>query len=292
MKKFLVKVVLYTLLPVVLFLFTSVVLSLSNKDIAKNYKLNKDIENIIIGDSRTQIFQDKKIKKTKNIALGSESYYYSYYKLKYIINNNRQIKTVFLGSSYHSFSDYFDQYIYESDVISNYFYILPLLDQLSLFFNPETNLCKLIKNSVIKGFNNIFSIEKSYIGKSYIHNTNKEVSEKSIKDRINFVYLNKSKVREFSKLNKDYFNKIVNLCKDENINLILLKTPTHSLHNALIPEKFKIEYREIVTINGLKVISFDGLLNDCMFLPDGDHINKIGAEILTAKLAKYINLIQ
>ncbi|HAF27437.1 MAG TPA: hypothetical protein DCG75_00170 [Bacteroidales bacterium] len=289
MKIFLIKIGYFILFPIVLFLFLFVLLSVTNKYIAKTYQLNSETENVIIGDSRTQIFQDKKLRKTKNVALGSESYFYSYYKLKFLLKNNRQLKTVFLGASNHSFSDYFDEYIYEADVISNYFYILPLSKQLSILIHPAINKIQLIKKSTIKGFDNLIYSEKSFIGKSYIHTTNKELTENTIKDRIDFVYYNKTILREFSSLNKEYFEKIILLCREYKINLILLNTPTHSLYSSLIPNKFRAEYEKVVNRNSLEVITFDNLLEDSMFLPDGDHINKIGAEILSETLSKRIN---
>ena len=184
MNYFLKKVLEFTLIFVSIFLLISISLNFSNNLILKNIELKKNIKHLIIGDSRTQIFDDSILDDCQNIAQESESLYFSYLKLDKFLKSNKSIKNVYLGVSYHTFSSYFDKYIFNSNVVSKYFFLIPYKEKIDFILNDDINLKDLIKNFFIKGASNIVNKKKSYIGHSYFHSSDKEPTEKLIQHRI------------------------------------------------------------------------------------------------------------
>ena len=81
--------------------------------------------------------------------------------------------------------------------------------------------------------------------------------------------------------NADYLQKIITLCKDEGIQIMLVKTPSY---NAKWGVNFENDITSIAALNGINYIDFD-LYQDKMNLnylsdsPDnGGHLNLLGAE--------------
>lgn len=289
MNYFLKKLLEFTLFFISIFLLVSISINLSNNLILKNIELKKNIKHLIIGDSRTQIFDDSILDDCQNIAQGSESLYFSYLKLDKILKSDKKIKNVYLGVSYHTFSSYFDNYTFNSNVVANYFFLIPFKEKINFILNDDINLKGLIKNFFIKGVSNIVNKNKSYIGHSYFHSSDKETTEKSIQLRISKQFITKNSLN-YSKLNILYFDKIVELCSKYEVELFILNTPTHSLYHKKIPKKYINKYLDVTSnIDNHHMLLFENILKDEMFLPDGDHINKFGASIISNKLKLYIN---
>ena len=62
------------------------------------YRVDESVTTVITGDSHVQIaINDGSMGETRNIALFSEPYIYSYYKLKEILEHNHNIEKVILG---------------------------------------------------------------------------------------------------------------------------------------------------------------------------------------------------
>ena len=107
MKKFIINTVVFISIPVVigipiLFAFDLYVNGLYNDD-----QIKGNISDIYIGDSHIKhAINDSIIPNSLNIAESSESFYFSYFKLKILLENNPSIKKVHLGLSYHNLSNY------------------------------------------------------------------------------------------------------------------------------------------------------------------------------------------
>ena len=70
-------------------------------------QFNKNISTVICGDSHPMsAINDNILKNSINISNDSQHYIYTYNVLKIVVKNNPQIKTVILGSSFHSFGEY------------------------------------------------------------------------------------------------------------------------------------------------------------------------------------------
>ena len=80
---------------------------------------------------------DKLIENSQNISHLSESFIYTYYKLKALLASNPQIETVYLGAGYHSFAAYYDIYTCKEGVLGRYLYLLPPKEQFRLIRKSE-----------------------------------------------------------------------------------------------------------------------------------------------------------
>lgn len=91
--------------------------------------------------------------------------------------------------------------------------------------------------------------------------------------------------------NRDYLNKLITLCRDNDIELFLFKTPAYSDNWS---EGFDRDIEEIAEENGITYINFDKYneeigLDYSVDTPDaGSHLNSTGAVKFSKYLGKYI----
>lgn len=267
----------------VLFLFASTLK-------ARSFKINDDVSELYMGDSHVRYaVNDNFLKHSLNLANSSESLYFSYFKLKLILKNNPNIQELNLGFSYHSISEYYDDYTfgrYSNLIAANYFYILPFDEQLKMikrdFKNAPSRLVHVLKSGINSWFN------KNTFEGGYDNPYTDVISvQESMDERLNLQYYSNGKLHSFSSLNLTYFDKIVELCKNKNVSLIVLNTPMHPYYQAKIPKKFVEKYNSIVISKNLKVMDLTRLeLPENCYQPDGDLVSKQGALETTKKIIR------
>jgi hypothetical protein len=252
--------------------------------------LDPETSTIFVGDShiRTAI-NDGMLEKSINIGKGSETYYFSYFKLKMLLENNKKIKHVYLGFGCHSISDYYENFIYGeySGIYAPiYFYLLPLKEELKTILWNRANLMIFIRNVIKQGtkqsFNaNSYSLLGGFSNPFYEGGHIDFLVDK----RLNTQYFTNGKLNPFSELNIFYLNKIITLCETRGVNLTLLNTPVHEYYYSRIPRPYIDEINRIVKTSNVNYIDLSNLkLCDSCYTPDGDHVTHIGAKTTTLKL--------
>jgi len=293
MKRLIKQLLLFISFPIALLVIIFIFLNYTYKNQIENYKFDAKINKIVVGSSNTHTaINDKFLNNTKNISQNSECFMYSFFKLQTLLKNNHQIDTVFLGVNYFNFSAYCDEYIFVPAVTSRYFFILPNKIQFYLLKNTF-NLYQLIKTCLIKGVSNLknTSDKFTYLYESEDLSTKVPLSDKTIEKTIKKQYCENGKLYDYSNSNIYYFMKIKELCKNNNITLILLSTPLHSKYKALVPLKFIYLYNFLTKDFKKNLIEFDGLkLNDNDFLPDGDHLSASGAKTASEYLNELLKV--
>lgn len=288
MQKFIKNILLFFAPITLLFAILLAILNGFIKYDKERSTLRQGVNKIFIGDSHIQnAVNDSLLKHTQNIALASEGLDYSYYKIKYLTKHNPKIDTIFLGASYHSFSDYYDEISYKEHVASRYFFYMPIDNQLNIFLKIE-NPINFITRKILYELSYSFgkSKENNLLGFFTNHVTKTKISIVSILNRIQFQYFLNGKERNFSKKNLNYLRKIVKHCKSSNIHLILINTPLHIKYTENVPEKFKNEFYSLIDDCNTELLEFDSSnFEDDDFLPDGDHLSMKGA-IKTTKRIK------
>lgn len=289
MKQFTKELFKFSILPLILLVISIVLINYISKKI--DYKLNRGITKLYIGDSHIQYgVNDSLVNVGKNVSMKGESFYFSYYKLKKLIEENKNIETVYLGFSYHNLSSYYDASINgeHSPIISpKYFYILPVKEQFRLVYWNLRSLPTFIKGVFSIGYR--YSLkDATFSCGSYSNNfTNTMASKKSMEKRLQFQYYTGKKLNTFSDINLLYLNKINDLCKSNKIDLLILNTPLHPYYQSKIPINFINKYKEIVNSLNLRVFDFNGIsFSDSCFTPDGDHLSLKGAYEFTKELIK------
>lgn len=289
MKKFIKEIFKFSIIPLIFLVTFSLLIYCISKVI--DYKLNPGITEIYIGDSHIECaVNDSLLNSGKNVSTNSESFYFSYYKLKKLVEENQNIETVYLGLSYHSLSNYYDQFTngeYSPSVSPKYFYVLPVIEKFRLGYWNLKNLSTFIKGVLSESYRYLFK-DVTFSSGGYSNNfTNTMASKTSMEKRLEFQYYTNKKLHDFSEINLLYLSKIIELCRTNQIDLVVLSTPLHPYYKSKVPVIYINKLNEIVNIYNLKVIDFSDLtLSDSCFIPDGDHLSVKGANQMPKELIR------
>ncbi|MDD3080347.1 MAG: hypothetical protein PHH37_14770 [Paludibacter sp.] len=293
MKKFLKNTTLFLLpLIIIIILFFTLFVYINNQ--SNVFKIEPSISNVYIGDSHIQLaINDSIIPNSINIATSAESFYFSYYKLKMVLDNNPSIDTVYLGLSYHSLSIYYNRFINgdcSAAVAPNYFYLLPLDEQFRMINWNTNNLIPFMLSIIEQSINRVVNKKNYPYIDGFIYRFEKTKANKSSMDkRLHFQYYTNKRVNAFSKLNIDYLDKIIDMCKSKGVVLITLNTPLHEYYYKNTPVKYKEKLRDLINSRGLNYIDLSKIkLDDDCFIPDGDHVSEKGADKTTTLLKDII----
>ena len=299
MKKFIVNFILYILPLLVGTLFSFIALTVVSNYLSKNselYQLEEKIEYLFIGDSHVSLgVNDSLIPHSKNISSLAEPYYFTYQKLKFFLRKN-QPKTIILGFSYASLSDYNDRFIFGSASTffpDNYFFILNSLEKAKIIFWNRGKLLELfnrVHHSLYCHINNI-NQQNNHLYDGFNNRfIETEVIPRRVKERVNDLFYDKGSLRDLSKQNINYLFQIIKLCQKSDIELILLTTPLSKPYRNMIPTIYRAKFNKILSKSKLSHIN---LINDIdqndLFLYDGDHLNKKGATINSKKILEVLS---
>ena len=292
MKRFIHRLLVFFLITIILGSIICVVFVLIINSKTNEIRLNDNITDIYIGDSHLQCaIQDSLLLNSKNLGTSSESYYFSYFKLNHVLKSNPNIHRVYLGYSYHNLSEYYDEYIFgkfSNSVSPNYFFILPFKEQMKMIRWNLSDLPAYIKSILKKGV--IIMLPKRslpFIGGYENPFSDVSAIKSSMDKRLNLQYYSNGDIIDFSSINLSYFNKIINLCNDYNVEIILLNTPLHKYYQSKLPTEYIKEYNAIIDKTKLNVIDFQNFdFTDSCFIPDGDHVSMEGALQTTKELIR------
>ena len=260
----------------------------------KKHMSNESLENetsiLILGDSHVvTAINDTIIQGSINIANHSEQYLFTYNKLLKILPENPQINTVFMGCSYHNFSNYLAEGIHEKSSVLNWLYVIPINDQLKIMSGSESPL-HTFSTSLKSNIKQLASPGKrAWLGGYSPAGNTTLVDSNCIIERIQKQFYDENSIRSTFKGNIFYLDKIINLLQTKKISLKIIKTPLAAEYESNVPLKFRVFYDSIIKSNNLELVDFKNLLmvkED--FLPDGDHLSHYGAK----KVSEYLQLFE
>lgn len=295
MKLLLRRIFIFIVIPILLCVLTYTFINFFNNRALNNYKVKAGVKEIYMGDSHIQLaIDDKLIANTVNLSQQSESYKFTYLKIQALLKNNPSINKVYLGFSYHNLASYYDDFIdgkYSKDICGRFFFIAPYKQKVELLNERSVEFSTFVRCALSYGLKNVFVNESalSFIG--LYQNDFKKVAaiESSMNKRLFFQFYKKNKPSDFSTSNINYFNKIIEFCKLNSVEIILINTPLHPYFKNRIPLKFIAKYDSIIAEKHLSVLDFSNLvLSDSCFIPDGDHLSAKGAGILSRLLNEKI----
>ena len=171
-----------------LFVFTIIYREYKTKKDIRNFSFQGNVHKVLIGDSHiANGIDDSLLENTKNIAIGGEGLIYSLNKVKMLNENNEKLDTVYLGISYHTFSDYFDKYIFNHFYVDKYFYTLPFSLQERLLSEIRDPVTFFTRNA-IRNFKDVVSGDinlNEMMGGYQNYATEVQINDKVILNRIN-----------------------------------------------------------------------------------------------------------
>lgn len=214
---------------------------------------------LFLGDSHF----NKEYQNPDNLALGSESTYFSYLKLKQILKQQR-VDTIYLAFGYHSLSDYFIEYDQKSIIVERYFPYMPIDEQFNHAF--QLNYPRMITS-----FGRQYLNRQNPLPGFFEAPPNISFNLKKCLGRTLYIF----KDHSFYQKNLDGLDSIRTLCASNNIVLFLVNTPLHACFRKSIPARFVEKYKAIT--NQYQLINLEeSIEGDQYFLPDGDHLNMSG----------------
>lgn len=246
-----------------------------------------------------------------NLASPGQKMIGSYYLLKEFINNldekpqnvilDLQPTTFNIGSNKDTFEDYIiTDYMQKGVNYWDFFFHAYTPNywfeafSSSYHYRDKFNLNEVLSRVKGKYYKKYFNYEYlgEYIGKGY------RITTKSIGNDVDIENANITSFVDSEKENiniseMNYFNKIVNLCKENNIELTLITLPAvdYVYYDMKNPEKVRQFYNDLAQKNDLQY--FDLNLNkfyceikdNRLDFYDSAHMNDVGAEKLTSALA-------
>ena len=240
---------------------------------------------LIVGDSHTECsINDSIIPNCINLSQSGTGYFYTYVKLRSIINANPQIDTVVVGYSYDDVSAQKDAWFWGDESIKfklrNYFFMFDLEDYFSLF---KSNPVSVIMNTPQVIFHNVkilFYGISSLGGYLPLERNNLEESIKRRRQES----INEN---EFSPYQRLYLLKIYELCQSRKINLVLINPPIYPVleqYQDVLKSKYyefaKRELSNAILVNHSNVKIPENGFSDL------SHLNKKGAAIYSNLLKR------
>lgn len=263
-----------------------------NRRAARDCQIEKGVSAVIAGDSHTMwALDDSALPGVRNISLNAEGYHYTYKKLRFLFSHEPSIKVLYLGVSYHNFSNYFDDYIYgnlASHFIHRYLGLLSMADFTELAEANPGGIMSMSRAMVLRGLPAGLKERCSFYGRFPTKRQTQTFNIESTRERLRDQFFRDGQLRDESQSNLRYLNAILQLARTRDVRVVLLKTPLHPSYSEGVPRVYKTRFADFVERSGAEYYAFDdAVLPDSDFLPDGDHLNYRGAVRATEAFASY-----
>jgi len=271
-----------------------------------NYNLNRyfqskhpvslpQVDFLFLGDSHFERgINPSLIAKSANIAVQAEPYIATFHKLKLLLRQNPQIKTVLLSLSFSNLSELNEVEFFDSDfaqyIFRRYYPVWSLDDLNELKFDRQIYYSIFMRNMLLFPKKHHFS---DFLGG--FTEDRKTVDE--TKDKANLLkhFVRKGKALEVSKLSKAYLFKIVGLFKKNEAqleNLIVIIPPLHPKYLSSIPQNHLDSFNQTVKKlreSGVSVWDERALYGEDALFVDYDHLNSAGARLFSLEISKRLH---
>lgn len=297
MKRFLKRLLLF----VVPLLLVAIGVALVSKKIVNSkpvFQLPNSVHSLILGHSQPECaFNDSLISNVKNMAQGGEAYFYTYQKIKKLLPENPQIKTVYLSFSNNQIEPRMDEWTYDDEHVGNYFpkyagqldgedYALLLQHNYKAVLSGELKALKNNLTFLAKGEND-FLKNNNWGGYLYLKRNKLDSIIK-----VNFIQIIK---KEFSSsvstINVNYLEKIVEFCQQKNVKIIFYRTPVHPILFAEYDEQ-KFQNLRKLKFAQIPFLDFHNFKLSKDEMGDFDHLNYKGARKFSEYFDNFIKKIE
>lgn len=301
MIKFIKNISLFTAPVLVLLLFTEYYCRTQTTfGIKKKYlEANIDsVEVLILGSSHAQNGLNPNFidAKTSNLAFGGQAISIDYYLLDKYIRKMHSLKTVIMDVSPFRFYDdhntnNWNGHIYATLYNIDYKITSPSLKDYSLIAADSKFFPSPFIN-YINPFAIRYKLDRYGFITNDFHDRFEQLNYDSLKISASYKMQHDFTNKEDFKLNRMYLKKIIELCKNNNADILLLSTPVYKTYAAAIPETAKMEVKDMITEYKLLFgINYADYTEDPLFgikdFKNDNHLNPAGAE----KFTKMINTL-
>ncbi len=293
MRPFLKRIFIFLISLAAFILIASQILSATERK-TTNFKFDSNPTSLIIGHSHPETaFNDSLIPGLKNISQAGESYFYNYFKLKQVLKDNPSIKIVFIEYTNNQIGQAMDEWIWGKKYLD---YRYPLY---SSFMDFHANLLLIRHN--LKGYLAISTTNLREKLARIVHHKTRftpqlggyiSIPDSKVDSLLNDpdYLLNKSKLdyTHLSETNLSYLTKMIQLCRDRNTRVILIRSPLHPKFYGYANEK---RYKEILKtrFSDLEYLDFSKFPLPNADFWDLEHLNSHGAQIFSPWFANLIH---
>jgi hypothetical protein len=263
-------------------------------------EISDSIETLVIGDSHTQTALNPALMRgCISMSYSDENYFFTYYKLKWALEKEKNIKNVILGFSYHNLSINQENAIKERTFFLEHEFLL-LDDYGKLIVKKKSNdlftyfNMKYVYGLPLNFYNNdhlminFASDKNEYRVKIWGGYKNMTTANINSEQKSKMIEEKNSRNYEVSDLMVEYLRKIIILCEERNVSLYLVNTPIHQLYYERYSEKtvkrFSSTADSLKTDGRIKYLDFQWFLTADSFYYDGEHLNEAGAEIFSKEM--------
>jgi len=216
---------------------------------------------------------------------------YTYHKLIHILEQNRNVKTVFCEFTNNEIPQDIDKWIWNDVNIEyryvNYFPFLSLKEHIIIILHNPIYVTKKIGLILRKGFTRVLKKKYSYAN-IYGGYNNTDKCEIDSLDKVNSIikHTDVDTTLKISEYSIEYLNKIIELCKNKNVSFFLIRSPIHPNDKSYQYEKEMIAIlNKFDKVNKLDFSKYPLSNGDYM---DYEHLNKFGAYKISNFLNKLI----
>jgi len=268
----------------------------------ENFQFSDSISVLMIGDSEIALSLNPEfIPNSVNQSIVSEHYLYTYTRLKWFLNNNPQLKFIFLGFNYSNIAKKYDTKLTDPTQRAFFFsrvFILLDENELNLLYSPDLlffrnylawkwgfptkeNMSLLLKTHFGKLTQESMPFWGSYLDGGVTYSVGRA------RERIFEMFGNESECG-IAPLQMKYLNQIIDLCRTHQVKLILFASPLSDNFYNLIPDFYISEFQRIQNElpDDIRFLDYSRYpLPDSCF-NDANHVNHYGAEIISRRVVE------
>ncbi|QCE40115.1 hypothetical protein [Psychroserpens sp. NJDZ02] len=296
MKKFIFKTCIFLFASS---LFIVVILLMPKKIIESgdNFKIKQNSNQLVFGHSHPECaYNDSIIQNFENFAQSAESYFYTYSKLKKIVEVNNQVRTVFLEFTNYEIDDDWDKlYTWGDNIISrNYPKYAPVIETSDLLMIAKKNMKEVVSaqsTSFMNNANFIFRSKKNFPktinwGGYYYLKRDKTDSLLTVLSSENLLKFQQTD--KLASTNLTYLLKIIEFCKKSKVQLYLIRSPLHPKYPGLHNESDFINIID-TRLSNVEFLDFKNFPLKNSEFGDLNHLNHKGAKVYSEWFDTMIN---
>jgi|TARA_B110000914_G_scaffold218697_1_gene226310 hypothetical protein len=257
-----------------------------------NFKLNTNAKYLVLGHSHPECaFNDSLIDYFKNISQSGESYYYTYFKAKKIIEQNPSIETVFIEFTNNQINESMNNWIWKEKYMNHrYLQYSPFMNFTDKMVLAKNNLSGYLNSTSLSFKSNFsrvlkqnFSYSESIGGYLYLERDKTDSLLNKLK--INTI---DEKTIPISEINLNYLSNLIRFCEEQGKNIFLIRSPQHKKYSGYSNES---TYQQIRNnrYSHIEYLDFSKFPLKNSEFGDLEHLNHKGAEIFSIWFAQLLN---
>lgn len=291
MRKFLFRTCVFLVLAITT--VVCVTLWLSQRIASQNsYAISPQKNMVVFGHSHSECaFNDSLIPGLRNFAFSGETYFYTFQKVKLLLNHNPQVKTVFFEWSNNQITEEMDDWTWNSNSLGK------RLPEFGMFLDAQEKWT-LFQNNPFGYLEALTFLPSSYLGVisrkefDFVQRTgafrglNKAVVDSILIERARHPDIKPIHI-PFSTTNPDYLRRCIDYCQERGVQVFLVRSPLHGSYERLENEKEFLSTIEQL-FPDVPFLDFRKYALHQSDFADLEHLNNSGAEKFSRAFASLI----